>query len=164
MSIIQKVIRQTHSRLDKAVLTYALVGICLNDGVISVFETKYTYNQVRPVTYIRNVIGDATWLSFLTTPTHPEYSSAHAVVSEAASEALVAIYGNIGPFTDHTYDYLGIPARTFNTFSDIGVDAGNSRFYGGIHYQPSINTGLNQGGIVGTNIINSLLQFSEPKK
>jgi hypothetical protein len=145
-------------------MTYALVGICLNDGVISVFKTKYVYNQVRPITYIRNVIGDATWLSFLTTPAHPEYPSAHSVVSAAASEALTAIYGNIGPFTDHTWDYLGFPARTFNTFRDIGIDAGNSRFYAGIHYQPSIDAGLNQGRTVGTNIISSLSQFTESKK
>ncbi len=164
MSITQQTIRQAHSRLDKAALTYALVGICLNDAVISVFKTKYTYNQVRPVTYIRNVIGDATWLSFIPTPAHPEYSAAHAVVSAAASEALTAIYGNIGPLTDHTWDYLGFPTRTFNTFRDIGVDAGNSRFYGGIHYQPSIDKGLKQGRTVGANILNSLPQFTESKK
>ena len=164
MSIIQQVIRQTHSRLDKAALTYALVGICLNDAVISVWKTKYTYNQVRPISYIRKVIGDTSWLSFLTTPAHPEYPSAHSVISSAASEALTAIYGDIGPFTDHTYDYLGFPARTFNTFRDIGIDAGNSRFYAGIHYQPSIDAGLKQGNTVGTNIANSLLRFTESKK
>jgi hypothetical protein len=164
LSIIQQVIRQTHSTLDKAALTYAMVGITLNDAVISVFKTKYVYNQVRPITYIRNVIGDAAWLSFLTTPAHPEYPSAHSVASAAASEALTAIYGNIGPFTDHTWDYLGFPARTFNTFRDIGIDAGNSRFYAGIHYQPSIDAGLHQGQIVGTNITQSLLPFTEWKK
>ena len=164
MSIIQQVIRQTHSRLDKAALTYAMVGICLNDGTISVFKTKYVYNQVRPITYIRNVIGDATWLSFLTTPAHPEYPSAHSVVSAAASEALTAIYGNIGPFTDHTWDYLGFPTRTFNTFRDIGIDAGNSRFYGGIHYQHSIDVGLKQGITIGDNIVNSLLHFNYEEK
>jgi hypothetical protein len=110
------------------------------------------------------VIGDTSWLSLLTTPAHPEYPSAHSVISSAASEVLTAIYGNIGPFTDHTWDYLGFPARTFNTFRDIGIDAGNSRFYGGIHYQPSIVTGLEQGKIVGKNIIRSLLGFSETKK
>jgi hypothetical protein len=156
MSIIQQVIRQTHSRLDKAALTFALVGICLNDANISVIKTKYTYNLIRPVSYIRSIFGDAGWLSFIPTPAHPEYSSAHSVVSAAASEALTAIYGNIGPLTDHTWDYLGFPARTFNTFRDIGVDAGNSRFYGGIHYQPSIDAGLKQGRIVGGNIINQL--------
>jgi hypothetical protein len=156
LSIIQQVIRQTHSNLDKAALTYAVVGICLNDGVISVFKTKYTYNLLRPITYIRNVIKDTSFLSFLTTPAHPEYPSAHSVASAAASEGLQSLYGNIGPFTDHTYDYLSIPARTFNTFRDIGTDAGNSRFYAGIHYQPSIDAGLKQGRTVGRNIINSL--------
>ena len=164
MSIIQQVIRQTRSRLDKAAMTYALVGICLNDAVISVWDTKYKYNLVRPVTYVRQVFGDTSWLPFIATPAHPEYSSAHAVVSSSASEALTAIFGNIGTFTDHTYDYLGFPARTFNTFRDIGTDAGNSRFFGGIHYQPTIDIGLQQGRIVTGNIIRNLGQFSEVGK
>jgi hypothetical protein len=160
MSIIQQVLRQTHSRLDKAALSYALVGISLNDAIISAWDTKYTYNLVRPVTYIDSVIGDLTWLQTIPTPAHREYSSAHVVVSASASEALAALFGNIGPFTDHTYDYQGFPARTFNSFRDIGIDAGNSRFYGGIHYQPTINSGLQQGRIVSGNIIRSLGQFS----
>jgi hypothetical protein len=141
-----------------------MVGISLNEGLISVFKTKYTYNQVRPIAYIRKVIGDTSWLSLLPTPAHPEYPSAHSVVSAAASEVLTAIYGDIGPLTDHTWDYLGFPPRTFNTFRDIGIDAGNSRFYGGIHYQPSIDKGLAQGRIVGRNVIKSLFGFSEEKK
>jgi hypothetical protein len=164
MSITQQAIRQSHSRLDKAALAYALTGICLNDAVITVFHYKYVYNQVRPVTYIRGIIGDATWASFIPTPNHPEYPAAHAVVSAAAAEGLTAAFGNIGPLTDHTWDYLGFPARTFNTFRDIGIDAGNSRFYGGIHYQPSINTGLIQGRTVGSNIVKCLLPFSGFKK
>jgi len=40
-------------------------------------------------------------------------------------------------------------------------DAGNSRFYGGIHYQPSINTGLKEGKIIGDNIVSALSNFSE---
>jgi hypothetical protein len=157
MSIIQQVIRQTHSRLDKATTTFALVGICLADANISVMKTKYTYNLVRPVTYIRKVFGDAGWLSFIPTPAHPEYSSAHSVVSAAAAEALTVLYGNIGSFTDHTGGDLGFPARTFNSFRAIAVDAGNSRFYGGIHYQPSIDAGLKQGRIVSGNILRAVL-------
>jgi len=164
LSIVQQVVRQTHSRLDRAALAYAMVGIELNDGVISVFGDKYKYNVVRPITYIRKVIGDAAWLSFLTTPSHPEYPSAHSVVSAAASEALMAIYGNIGPFTDHTFDYLGIPARTFKTLRDIGQDAGHSRFYAGIHYKPSIEAGLTEGRIIGENIVNELARFHDDDK
>ena len=148
MSISQQAIRQSHSRLDKAALAYALTGICVNDAVISVFKAKYTYNLVRPITYIRNVIGDTAWLSFITTPAHPEYPAAHAVLSASAAEGLTAVFGNIGPLTDHTWDYLGFPARTFNTFREFALDAGNSRFYGGIHYQPSINIGLKLGKLL----------------
>jgi PAP2 superfamily len=164
MSITQQAIRQSNSRLDKAALAYALTGICSNDAVIVVFHYKYIYNQVRPVTYIRNVIGDANWASFIPTPNHPEYPAAHGVLSAAAAEGLTAALGNIGPLTDHTWDYLGFPARTFNTFREFALDAGNSRFYGGIHYQPSINTGLKQGKLVAANILNSLSEFSESKK
>ena len=156
MSIIQQVIRKKNSHLDKAAMTFALVGICLCDANISVITTKYTYNLLRPVTYIRKVIGDTAWLSFIPTPAHPEYSSAHSVVSSAAAEALTSIYGNSGTFTDHTWDYLGFPTRTFDSFRAIAVDAGNSRFYGGIHYQFSIDAGLKQGRIVGDNIVGSL--------
>ena len=78
MSITLQAIRQSKSRLDKAAAgVYALTGICENDAVISVFHYKYVYNMVRPVTYIRNVIGDATWASFIPTPNHPEYPAAH---------------------------------------------------------------------------------------
>jgi hypothetical protein len=164
MSITQQAIRQSHSRLDKAALAYALTGICLNDAVITVFHYKYVYNNVRPVTYIRNVILDATWTSFIPTPNHPEYPAAHGVVSAAAGEGLTAVFGNIGPLTDHTWDYLGFPARTFNTFREFALDAGNSRFYGGIHYQPSINAGLREGTTVGDNVVNSLSRFAGGEK
>ncbi len=164
MSITQQAIRQSKSRLDKAALAYALTGICLNEAVITVFHYKYIYLQVRPVTYIRNVIGDATWSSFIPTPNHPEYPAAHGVISAAAAEGLTAVFGDIGPLTDHTWDYLGFPARTFNTFREFALDAGNSRFYGGIHYQPSINTGLREGTIVGDNVVNDLSRFSDLDK
>jgi hypothetical protein len=160
MNITREVINQTHSRLDKAAVAYALTGICMNEAVISVFHYKYVYNQVRPITYIRNVIGDGTWSPYIATPNHPEYPAAHAVLSSSAAVALTAVFGNIGSFTDHTWDYLGFPTRTYNTFHDIALDAGNSRFYGGIHYQPSINTGLKLGTTVGSNIVNALFPFS----
>jgi hypothetical protein len=152
LNILHEVLQQTHARMGQAALAYALTGACINDASISVFESKYVYNQVRPITYIRNVMGYTTWNSLLTTPAHPEYPSAHAVISSATAIAFTNIFGNIGSFTDHTYDYLGFPPRTFASFKAIGEDAGNSRLYAGIHYQPSIDTGLVQGTKVGDNI------------
>ena len=76
------------------------------------------------------------------------------MLSAANAEALTSIFGDNYHFTDHTYDYLGFPARTFASFRAIAIDAGNSRLYAGIHYQPSIDTGLIQGKKVEKNIEN----------
>ncbi len=156
LSILQQVLAQTNSQLDKAALAYAVTGVCLSDACISCWQTKYNDNLVRPITYIRNVMGFTTWNSLLTTPAHPEYSSAHAVLSAATADAFTTLFGNIGSFTDHTYDYMGFPSRTYSSFTAIGVDAGNSRLYAGIHYQPSIDTGLIQGRKVTANILAKL--------
>jgi len=158
LNILHQVLQQTGARLGQAALAYALTGACINDAGISVFLTKYTYNQVRPITYIRGVMGFSAWNSLLTTPAHPEYSSAHAVISSATADAMTRIFGNIGSFTDHTYDYLGWAPRTFPSFKAIGIDAGNSRLYAGIHYQPSIDAGLIQGGKVAHNIFDNILE------
>jgi hypothetical protein len=102
-------------------------------------------------------MGFTTWNSLLTTPAHPEYSSAHAVVSSAISDAFAAVFGSsIGSFTDHTYDYEGFAPRTYSSFRAIGIDAGNSRLYAGLHYQPSIDIGLIQGRKVTANILGKM--------
>jgi hypothetical protein len=51
---------------------------------------------------------------------------------------------------------LGFDPRSFNSFQAFGIDAGNSRLYAGIHYQPSIDAGLIQGRKVAQNITNKL--------
>ncbi|MGN6530282.1 MAG: vanadium-dependent haloperoxidase [Ginsengibacter sp.] len=155
-SILQQMLKQTNTHLDKAAFAYAITGVCNSDPAISCWQTKYHYNQIRPITYIQNVMGFTTWNSTLTTPAHPEYSSAHAVISSGTAEAFTVLFGNIGSFTDHTYDYLGFAPRTFSSFRAIAEDAANSRLYAGIHYQPSIDTALIQGRKVAANIFNKL--------
>ena len=153
LSIVQQVIGQTNAKLDKAALAYALTGSAINDGLISCWKSKYQYNLVRPITYIREVMGNTSWNAFLGTPPHPEYSSAHAVLSCAAAGIMEKLFRNIGQFTDHTYDYLGFAPRTYISFMAIGEEAGISRFYGGIHYQPSIDVGIVQGKKIASNIL-----------
>ena len=152
LSILQQVIRQKETALDKAALAYAVTGAAVNDALISCFKAKYQYNLVRPITYIREVMGHTTWNSFIGTPAHPEYVSAHSSLSAAAADVLQRIFGNSGSFTDHTYDYLGFAPRTYLSFAAIGDEAGQSRVYAGIHYQSSIDAGLQLGRKVSANI------------
>lgn len=152
LSILQQVIKETGATLEKAALGYALTGAAANDALITCFEGKYFHSVVRPITYIREVMGYTTWNSFLTTPAHPEYSSAHSSLSMAAALTIERLFGYVTNFTDHTYDYLGYAPRTYPAIYDVAVEAGNSRFYAGIHYKKSIDAGFYQGSKVAQNI------------
>jgi hypothetical protein len=155
------IVTRSKASLDKAGIAYALAGINVYDAAVSCWQTKYNYNLVRPITYITNVLGHSTWSPLLATPAHPEYSSAHATVSAANSEALTHVFGDDHPFTDRTFEYLGWPSRSYSSFRALGEEAGNSRLYAGIHYQNSINIGLQQGRKVADNILNKVKFLKE---
>src|SRR5262249_7181393 len=63
LSILQQVIKQTGTDLTRAALAYALTGTAVNDALIACFKTKYQHSLVRPITYIREVMGYTTWNS-----------------------------------------------------------------------------------------------------
>ena len=94
LSILQQVVRKKQVRLDKAAIAYALTGAAINDALIACVKAKYQYSLVRPVTYIREVMGHADWNPYLGTPAHPEYTSAHSSLSGAAALAFQKIFGN----------------------------------------------------------------------
>ncbi len=144
--------------LDKAVLVYAKMGITQSDARITCWKSKYTYNVLRPITYIRSVMAKPTWNSYITTPNHPEYPSAHSTFSAAASGVLSREFGGNYSFTDHTYDFLGLPARDFNSFNDVTMEAGQSRVYAGLHYAFSISAGNIQGKAI-ANYLNERVRF-----
>lgn len=154
ISIMQQAVRKKNASLEKAALAYAISGAAINDAAISTWDAKYHYNLLRPITYIRNVMEQGSWNSYIGTPPHPEYPSAHSALSAACAAGLESTLGSIGTFTDHTYDYMGFPARTFSSFEAIAVEAGNSRLYAGIHFQPSIDAGIQMGKQVTANIFN----------
>ena len=153
-NILTQLIKVNKKDLYTAALCYALHGIALNDAAISTMKTKYRYNLIRPITYIRTVMQKTNWNSFLTTPPHPEYSAAHAVVSAASAMVLENLFGARYSFTDHTYDNVYGP-RSFNSFEDYAIEAGRSRLLGGLHYSPSITVGLMQGKQIG-EMVNKL--------
>lgn len=152
VSIVQQILKEKNVQLDKAVLAYALTGIAMNDVLIRCFQTKYQYLTVRPITYIREVMGHSNWNSFIGTPPHPEYVSNHSALSVATAAVLEVLFGKNQPFTDHTYNYMNMPSRTYPSYIAIGLEAGISRLYGGIHYMQSIDHGTELGKTVAENI------------
>ena len=146
--IVTQALEQTKANLAVAAEVYAKAGIAERDAACVCFRSKYTYNLLRPITYIRKVI-DPAWLPFIPTPPHPEYPAAHAFVTGAVMQATAKVLGEKVPVTDHSYDFRGYPTRTYGSIFAAAEEAGISRLYGGIHTLPSINTGLVFAKLIG---------------
>lgn len=164
LNVLRQIFKKesTHSKLDKSVFAWALSGISLNDTWISCWKTRYMYNLMRPVTYIRKIMKQEAWLPFITTPPHPEYTSGFAAMAGAVTSALSLIYGDKISITDHTYDYLGMLPRSFDSFSAMANEAGDSKYFGGIHYKISVDRGLWQGRVVSKQIYKLIFFKSQP--
>ena len=64
IKILTSVLEDKGADLGTAAMAYAKTGIALRDAFILTWRSKYTYNQIRPVTYVQELI-DATWLPTL---------------------------------------------------------------------------------------------------
>ncbi len=137
--------------LDKAVDTFAMVGIGVGDAFISGWNIKYVVLLMRPETYIHKYI-DEKWQPFVQTPPFPEFISGHSIVSETAARILTAQFGTIA-FTDNTERFRNLDSRSFTSFEAAASEAGISRLYGGIHYRTGIEKGFDQGRCVANNIL-----------
>jgi len=146
LSTTSQILQTVGANLAEAAETYARVGLAVGDGVYAVWWSKYTYNWIRPVTYINRYI-DPAWTTLLPTPPFPEYTSAHSGQTSAAISTLIALWGDIG-YTDHTHDVDGFAPRTFASLTDSMNETAVSRIYAGIHYRSAIAEGLEQGRCV----------------
>ena len=155
ISIIGIASRKANADYAKSVSAYALTSIALADGFISCWDEKYRSNLVRPETVINEHI-DENWVPFLQTPPFPEHTSGHSVISRAAAVALTSIYGDNFAFDDDTEVKYGIPIRSFKSFIHASEEAAVSRLYGGIHYRPAIDVGVEQGQKVGDYIVEKI--------
>jgi len=161
VAILSQVLAKAGSMLDVAVLAYAKTGIASFDAVAICFVNKYNYNQVRPINYIRNVLGHQSWNALFNTPGHPEFPSAHAANSAAIATMLTDVLGNNFQFTLHSYDYLGLPARSYNSFNEMAKEMADSRVFAGIHYQASCDKGTWLGNKIGQNILSKVKFLKE---
>ncbi len=130
-------------------------AIAIADGFIAVWEAKFTYNYIRPETYINRYI-DKDWVPLIQTPAFPEYPSAHSVASSSAATVLTKMIGNNYAFVDSTEVPYGRPTRKFTSFYEAADQASISRMYGGIHFIEAIEKGKEQGRKIGNFILSKL--------
>jgi hypothetical protein len=125
---------------------FALASMAIADTLIAVWNAKTHYVFWRPITAIREgdndgnplTAGDAAWVSLITTPSYPDYTSGANGFASAVTHTLEHFFGtdhmtfsltttNVGPTVEDT--------RMYQRFSDVRADVVDARVYSGIHFR-----------------------------
>jgi len=146
---------------------FALFAIAMNDAFVGVFEAKYYYRAWRPVTAIHaadddgndDTTADPAWRPFLPVPPHPEYPSAHTMISGAGITVLEKFLGNHYAFnaTEDVAEIPGVQVRAFPSLRALLDDMAIARIYGGMHFRTAVVEGARQGRKVGHWVLDSVL-------
>ncbi|QJW91413.1 vanadium-dependent haloperoxidase [Spirosoma taeanense] len=152
-------VKTAKANLATAAEAFARTGLSVADAFILCWRCKYTYNNMRPYTYVRVAI-DPTWVPFWPAPPFPGYPSGHATQSSSAATVLTAIFGEGFTFVDDSHvGRLRDPLRNvefrprqFKSFAEAAQESADSRFYGNIHTRQDNETGLVEGKKIGANV------------
>lgn len=146
---------------DETMEIYTTVSVGLMDAFICCWDEKYRSNRIRPETAIRKYI-DVNWKPFIQTPPFPEYLSGHSTISASSATILTSYFGDHFTYTDTVETRYGLAPRSFKSFQDAAVEAGISRFYGGIHFIDAVDNGREQGLHVGNWVLTKLKKRTSP--
>jgi hypothetical protein len=161
LSLIKEVLQKENKNLDFSAYVFAKTSIAIFDGTIGCWQMKYKYNQQRPISYIRGVLGYTSWSPLFATPPFPDFPSGHSNGAGTFAETMEGLFGYNYHFIDHTYDYLGMAPRSFSSFNDFTQEVSDARVFAGIHNYISCNRAIMQGRKIAQNINNSLKFLKE---
>lgn len=159
--ITNSLIRRNKPNILLSAKTFALVGMSVADAFIKCWKWKYHFFSERPNTFVPEFI-DKKWESFWPDPPFPSFPSGHAIQASAAVTALLNSFENNIEFIDSAHvgrerdrvRNIEFKARSYSSLWSIAQETADSRFYGGIHTPQDNEVGLEQGIIIGKNIIN----------
>jgi hypothetical protein len=144
---------------------FALLDVSLADGVIALYDSKYTYHRWRPVTAVRagdvdgnpDTTGDPNWTPLAVTALDPSYVGAHAAISASGAAALRDFFGT--DRLDFSLTNPNVPGveRSFQSLSQAADEAAASRIYAGQHFRYDEDAGQALGADVGEFISDSIL-------
>lgn len=145
---------------------FALLGMGVGDAAIVAWDSKYAFHNWRPVTGIRaadtdgnpDTIEDPSWSSFIVTPPFPSYTSGHSTFSSAAAKVLARVLRDDAIAFSTTSQGLPGVVRSFSSFSQAAAEAGQSRIYGGIHWQYDNQDALAAGAQLGNLVVDGFLE------
>lgn len=156
-----------------------LVNLAAFDTAIVIWNEKLRWDAVRPFSAVTNVYGDSPitawggpgqgtvndlpasqWRPYLQTADHSEYPSGSAAFCAAHAQASRRFLGD--DILNWTVPYAQGSSRIepghtpssdialhWNTWTEFETDCGLSRFWGGVHFLPSIDVARPIGHAVG---------------
>ncbi len=166
MAITTQLLADGENNLAACAKTYCLVGCAVADAFSVTWYLKYKYNQLLPVTYVREQINP-NWKPWINNPPYPEYTSAAAAAGGAVPVVLLSVMEDVA-FVDRTqlgsalYTPDGgpfvLPERPFLSLTMAGEEQATSGIRGGIQFRRACTLGLQTGRCVG-NAVASRLHF-----
>jgi len=158
LKLSTEIIKNEQTNLEDASVIFAKLTMAAYDAVASLFKSKFHYALIRPITYIRNVMGYGTWNSFVTTPQTPSYPD--EVSTTASSVAILEnYYGTNYAVTDSVHQSTH-GNFSYPSLNAILLDVVEARVSGGTIFRFAGETGITQGRTVGQMI--NALPFKKP--
>jgi hypothetical protein len=169
--LARELIKKEALNLWQAARTLALLNMTIYDAYVNVFDNKFLYNHWRPYTAIRwaandwnpNTEPEKNWNNLHRhTYAFPSYPSAHGSASSSAMRVLSNTLGtgdahsftmttkevdSAGPFSEKIQ--MDPPSRSFDSFTEAGLEASMSRVYLGIHFRYDSEEGPRLGNEIG---------------
>jgi hypothetical protein len=146
-AILRRVLAEqgNEAMLDKAAITYCKMGIVIKDAAIATYKAKYYYNELAPITYIRNVLGFNTWNSDFPTTPLPCYPELHSMQNSACAAVLTQEFGDNYQVNTNGVHPNGLPGYIFNSFADAAIHGNQSRLLAGVGTQHAVIGGAEIG-------------------
>ena len=165
--IAQEVAIDQGNSLEDNALLFAELNVAMADAGIVAWDGKYAFEQIRPVTAIRNAdddnnpntTADPDWEPLIRTPNFPDYISGHSAFGGAAAGVLEDFFGNDVSFKIPTQELPGV-SREFtsigstSSFEVAARENANSREFGGVHVEISNVDGVQTGLDVADFVLN----------
>ncbi len=147
---------------------FFLTAAAIHDASVVIWQEKARYDAVRPFSAIRHIYGDelvrawagpglgardipaSHWRSYLPEADHPEYPSGSTCGCYAQAQAMRRVTGSDALNWNITFPAgssriePGITPKTdivlnFPTWTDFAQNCGQSRVWGGVHFQAAVD-------------------------
>lgn len=134
-----------HPRDDETTARlFMQLNIAMADVFVAIWDAKYFYWTLRPVTAAKNVLG-VTFKPAILTPPFPSYGSGHAGFSGAGSAITAQYFPEDGP-----------------ALKAMGEQAALSRLLGGIHFRHDNEDGLALGRRIADAVLRHFSELPSP--